>query len=191
MLNAFFFIQLCKILTCEIPEVTLCGWRGYKPSINKQTLLQLEQALRMIGWLAIFHRRRFSVWSDPGGAECMDLTQAAGGHMLLTLWTLDSDPRLIPWYAVTTQWNWQSSVAVFRETDQLSNNGFILIQLYWKSFFYKTEGVWFLLRESIIDKQAWRWVSVGQTTLIGLLLTLYCVVLWCAVNIYNYTGMHA
>ena len=101
----FFNIQLCKILTCEIPEVTLCGWRGYKPSINKQTLLQLEQALRMIGWLAIFHRRRFSVWSIPGGAECMDLTQAAGGHMLLTLWTLDSDPCLIPWYAVTMQWN--------------------------------------------------------------------------------------
>ena len=29
--------QLCKIWTCESPEVTLRGWRGYNWAFNKQT----------------------------------------------------------------------------------------------------------------------------------------------------------
>ena len=38
-----FFMQLCNSWTCESPEVTLCGWRGYKPSIHKQTNKQACQ----------------------------------------------------------------------------------------------------------------------------------------------------
>ena len=40
MLNAF----LCKFIRFELasesPEVTLCVWRGYKPSINKKNIVK-------------------------------------------------------------------------------------------------------------------------------------------------------
>ena len=34
------FVCLCKLMRmfCKSPEVTLCGWRANKPSINKQTI---------------------------------------------------------------------------------------------------------------------------------------------------------
>ena len=72
-------------------------------------LIQLEQALRR-EWLAIPQvqiqhlirsRRRWCM----ALIQIAALIQIGGGHMLLTLWTLDSDPCLIPWPAVTTQWN--------------------------------------------------------------------------------------
>ena len=33
----FFYVTCVKFEPVKSPEVTWCGWRGYKPSINKQT----------------------------------------------------------------------------------------------------------------------------------------------------------
>ena len=43
---------ICKIWTCESPEVTLCGWRDYKPSINKQTK-QFAISSQLLFWLKL------------------------------------------------------------------------------------------------------------------------------------------
>ena len=66
-------------------------------------LLQLEQALkRECRWP--FHRHRFSICSNPGGADDARLWSKQGWTHAVTLWTLDSD-CLIPCSAVSTQWN--------------------------------------------------------------------------------------
>ena len=38
MLNGFFYVTCVRFEFVKSHEVNLCGWRSYKPSINKQTI---------------------------------------------------------------------------------------------------------------------------------------------------------
>ena len=95
-----------SLLTIIIsPEVTLCGWRSYKPSINKQSILTLPKkeakqatASSMYGYTD--HRRRgalhfngfffffFSLASDYTGRPVVAMPEAVLHRPLMIIQSL-------------------------------------------------------------------------------------------------------
>ena len=81
-------MQLCRIWTCESPEVTLCAWRGWKPSINKQTKKRTWNVMiagRVCRWCSSPHpcssgRPRPQRWPTSGRLWPTPSTSTLGQH---------------------------------------------------------------------------------------------------------------